>query len=277
MFANMRRWLREPLVQFLLGGLAIFGLSLASGMSGDPESRTITITEPQVEQLAASFVQTWQRPPTQQEIDGLIRDYIKEEIYYREAQRMGLDIDDPIIRRRLRSKMEFLAKTEVEQARPDDATLQAWLDRNPSRYVTDATYSFDQVFLDALADGDTQARAKALLVKLNKGEDWRTLGDAISLPRSVEQAERTSIARDFGDQFVESLADVKPGSWQGPIVSGFGLHLVKVREVKSSGKPRLADVRQTVENDWRAKTAADREARAYQALLDGYTIKIAKP
>lgn len=277
MFANMRRWLREPLVQFLLGGLAIFGLSLASGMSGDPESRTITITEPQVEQLAASFVQTWQRPPTQQEIDGLIRDYIKEEIYYREAQRMGLDIDDPIIRRRLRSKMEFLAKTEVEQARPDDATLQAWLDRNPSRYVTDATYSFDQVFLDALADGDTQARAKALLVKLNKGEDWRTLGDAISLPRSVEQAERTSIARDFGHQFVESLADVKPGSWQGPIVSGFGLHLVKVREVKSSGKPRLADVRQTVENDWRAKTAADREARAYQALLDGYTIKIAQP
>lgn len=276
-FVRVRHWLREPLVQFLLGGLAVFVLSLWQGADADPASRTITISEPQVERLAANFAQTWQRPPSTAEIDGLIRDYVKEEVYNREAKAMGLDIDDAIIRRRLRSKMEFLAKSEIEQQRPDDATLQAWLDRDPARYAAGAVYSFDQVFLDALKEGDSQHRAKRLLARLNQGQDWRGVGDPISLPASQDAADRAAIARTFGDEFLQGLSGLKSEVWSGPIVSGFGLHLVRVRKVETAGKPRLADVRQQVENDWRAQTAADREAKAYQALLDGYTIRIAKP
>ena len=146
---RLKPLLREPLVHFLLAGLAVFLFSAWRGEEVDPASRTITIDEEQVSRLVASWQQTWQRPPTQAEIDGLIRDHIKGEIYYREAKRLGLDEDDTVIRRRLRAKMEYLAAAQVENATPDDATLQQWLDRNPARYTANAAYSFDQIYLAA--------------------------------------------------------------------------------------------------------------------------------
>jgi peptidyl-prolyl cis-trans isomerase C len=270
-------WMREPLVQFLLGGLAVFLLYAWRGDAIDPESRTIVITEERAGALAASFAQTWQRAPTAAELDALIHDYVKEEVYSREAVRLGLEADDAIIRRRLRSKMEFLAQSQAASLRPDDATLQAWLDRHPERYSATVSYSFDQIYLNPLSDGDIEARIKALTQSLQKGGDWTRMGDSISLPSSVEARDRPSIAREFGEEFVSGLVRVTPGQWAGPVNSGFGLHLVRIRKVQSSGPPRLADVRQQVENDWRTATTKEREQRAYKALLDGYTIRIEKP
>ena len=272
-----RTILREPLLHFLIAGLAIFGFSAWRGEAVDPASRTIMINAEQVENLTTRWAQTWQRPPTGAEIDGMIRDYIKEEVYYREAKRLGLDDDDAIIRRRLRSKMEFLAGAEIENAAPSDATLQAWLDKNPAKYAADARYSFDQIYLTANDADAARDRATTLLARLNKGDDWQEFGDSISLPPSLEDAAKANVAREFGDGFAASLAAQRIGGWAGPVASGFGLHLVRLRAVKTSDKPNLAQVRQTVENDWRAATLADREAKAYQALLDGYTIRIAKP
>ncbi|MEQ1538680.1 MAG: peptidylprolyl isomerase [Sphingorhabdus sp.] len=273
----LRAALKEPLVHFLLAGLALFLFFAWRGDAVDPESRTITITEAQVERLAASWAQTWQRPPTQTEIDGLIRDHVKEEVYYREGLRLGLDQDDMIIRRRIRSKMEFLASSELENEKPGDETLQALLDKNPQAYAADARYSFDQIYLSAQDEAAARTRAAQILVAVSKGADWQKLGDSISLPRSPDAVDRARIAADFGDEFAASLAGIKPGQWTGPVVSGFGLHLVRIRAVQASAKPKLSEVRQRLENDWRAQTVKDREAKAYQALLDGYTIKIAKP
>jgi hypothetical protein len=274
---RFRAALKEPLVHFLIVGLLLFGFFALRGESVDPESRTITISEQQVERLVAGFAQTWQRPPTQNEIDGLIRDYIKEEIYYREGIRLGLDQDDLIIRRRIGSKMQFLASSEVENASPDDASLQAMLDKNPQKYAADVRYSFDQIYVSAQDEAAGRARSGQILAQLNAGTAWEGLGDPISLPRSLERVDFTSIARDFGDEFASTLGGVKSGVWSGPIVSGFGFHLVRVRAVQTSAKPRLADVRQQVLNDWRAATIHEREAKAYRALLHRYTIKIAKP
>ena len=128
---RVRGWLREPLVHFLLAGFAIFLFFAWRGFDVDPASRTITIEEAQVLRLAKSFEQTYQRAPSPDEVDGLIHDYIKEEIYYREALRLGLDSDDPVIRRRMRSKMEFLARAELENVKPKDVVLQKMLDKKP--------------------------------------------------------------------------------------------------------------------------------------------------
>lgn len=264
--------LREPLVHFLLAGLVVFLFSAWRGEEIDPASRTIIIDEEQVSRLVASWQQTWQRPPTQAEIDSLIRDHIKSEVYYREAKRLGLDEEDTVIRRRLRAKMEFLASAQVENAPADAATLQKWLDRNPARYAANAVYSFDQIYLGQGAQ--TGGAIKAALVA---GSDWRRLGAAISLPRSLENASQSAVARDFGEGFAAAIGAAKAGQWTGPVKSGFGQHLVRIRAVKQPAKPKLADVRQAVENDWRASTIKAREAAAYQALLDGYTIRIAKP
>lgn len=275
---RLRSALREPLTQVLLIGLAIFLFFGAFGGTANVWDRRITIDEAQVKQLAAQWTQTWQRPPTPAELDGLIRDYIKDEIYYREALRLGLDKDDMVVRRRLRAKMEFLATSETENMVASDAELQAWLDKNPARYASDPVYSLDQVYVSA-ADGETAAIAKAriLLTRLQAGASPDNLGDPISLPRRLDAASSFEINRQFGEDFTGALKALPTGTWTGPVASGFGLHLVRIRSVAATRKPKLAEVRQAVENDWRAATQESREAKAYQALLDGYQIDIVRP
>jgi peptidyl-prolyl cis-trans isomerase C len=265
--------LKEPLVHFLMAGLFVFLFFAYRGTEVDPESRTITVNMAKVETLAASWTQTMQRQPNASEVDGLIRDYIKEEIYSREALRLGLDRDDPIIRRRLRAKMEFLAASQVENAVPSDETLQKMLTANPAKYAKGSQYSFDQIYFDASSSDE----AKVVLQKLAAGADWQAMGAAISLPKSMKGASREEIAKIFGQPFAEHIVSLKPGDWTGPFPSGFGLHLLRMLNVKPGQAAQLKDIRQRVENDWRAATIDEREAAAYQALLDGYTIKIAKP
>lgn len=247
------------------------------GNAVDPASRTIIVDEAQVERLAAIWTQTWQRPPRGVEIDGMIRDYIKEEIYNREAIRLGLDQDDIVIRRRLRSKMEYLEGAAVENSIPSDATLQKWLDSHAAQYASDARFSFDQIYLGEGGLADARQRADAIRGDLTSGRAWKRLGERISLPISMETAATSEIDRQFGDEFTAELTRIKPGTWSGPVASGFGYHLVRVRQIAPGKAVHLSDVRQSVENDWQAATLKDRQARAYQTLLDGYSIRIAKP
>ena len=265
--------IREPLVHFLLAGLAIFIFSAWRGEPADPASRTIAVDAEQVSRLAAAFAQTWQRAPRPDEIDALIREHIKDEIYAREAIRLGLDQDDPIIRRRLRQKMEFLSASAVDTAQPHETTLVAWLARNPARYATNARYDFDQIYL-----GESDAvSAMAIKTAIEQGAPWQSAGQPLALPATWVEASRDRISADFGDDFAAAVAAAKIGTWTGPMASGFGTHLVRVRSATAAQPPKLADVRQAVENDWRAATREARETKAYQALLDGYTIRIARP
>lgn len=240
----------------------------------DPASRTIVIDEARVARLVAGWQATWRRAPTQAEVDALIREAIREEIYYREALRLRLDQDDPGIKRRLRLKMEYLAGAAVDNAVPGDAVLQAWLDRNPARYAADSRLSFDHIYLGQ-GDGEASPDARDLLSAPQIKGDWQSLSAPLALPRTFAAAERSEVARQFGDGFAAALIALPPGdAWRGPIASGFGQHLVRLRSVTTPTPPRLADVRQAVENDWRAATIAKRRADAYQALLDSYDIRL---
>jgi peptidyl-prolyl cis-trans isomerase C len=271
---SMARWLREPLVHFLIAGAVIFAFYAWRGDAVDAGDRQIIVREAQVQRLANIWSQTWQRPPNANELDGLIRDYIKEEVYYREAIQLGLDKDDAIVRRRLRAKMEFLSSAEAETTVPSDAVLQAWLDRYPARYAADSLISFQSVYVSATK---SEAYAKALLAQLQTGVDPQKIGDPISLPRSLARATYEDIDRQFGESFAAKLIVMPKGTWAGPVTSGFGLHLVRVDGVTVARAPKLAEVRQRVENDWRSATRIARENKAYQLLLDGYDIRIERP
>ena len=270
---RLRRIAREPLVHFLMAGLFVFAFASWRGVAVDPADRTIAIDESRVTWLTRQFEQTWQRAPNPAEIDQLIRDYIKEEIYYREALRMGLDQDDVIIRRRLRSKMEFLAAAAVESATPSDADLQNWFERNAPRYAADARVSFEQIFLGMPQD----VQAADVIARLNKGASAQGLGQPISLPVSLSRASRADIARTFGDDFADALLAGKSGQWTGPVSSGFGSHIVRISAIEPGQKPSFESVRSRVENDWRAATLSERQDKAYQTLLDAYIVRIEKP
>jgi peptidyl-prolyl cis-trans isomerase C len=268
------RWLREPLVHFFIAGAAIFAFYAWRGDAVDAASRQIIVREAQVQRLANIWSQTWRRPPTAQELDGLIRDYIKEEVYYREAIRLGFDQDDPIVRRRLRAKMESLGAAQTETMQADDAVLQAWLDKNPARYAMDPVISFQSVYVN-MSGGP--AKANAILAQLQAGTDSQKLGDSIALPRSLVDATIEDIDRQFGEGFAKEIMAMPTGQWAGPVESGFGLHLIRVDRVNSARAPKLDQVRQRVENDWRSAARVSRENEAYQTLLDGYDIQIERP
>lgn len=264
----IRAALSEPLVHFLAAGAFVFWLF--GGAADDPADRSITVSEPQITVLAKQWEATWQRAPTQAEVDGLIRDYIKDEVYYREALRLGLDEGDIIMRRRMRSKMEFLVAAQSEGEAPGDAALQGWLNAHEAKYATNPSISFDQIFV---GEGDP-AR---VLVELKASENPTRLGAPLSVPATFDEVRGDEIDRQFGEGFAKAIAAQPLGAWSGPVISGYGVHIVRVRKVEAGSVPPLATVRQAVENDWREANRKTREARAYQALLDGYTIRIARP
>ena len=132
--ARFTHFLREPLVHFLVLGAGIFLLAALVGESDQDQPDQIVVSVGQIDRLVETWQRTWQRPPTQVELEGLVEDHIREEILYREAIALGLDRDDTIIRRRLRQKMEFLPQDLVEQIEPTDAELRTYLRENADAY-----------------------------------------------------------------------------------------------------------------------------------------------
>lgn len=261
------RLLREPLVHFIALGALVFALF---GNATSAEERRIVIDAARIERLGGQYAQNFRRAPSPAELEALIRDDVKEEVYYREALRLGLDRDDEVVRRRMRVKMEAFGDSAEEVRSPDDATLQRWLDAHPARFAGEASYDFDQRYL-----GTDAAEAQAGLGLLRAGREFA--GSVIPLPASFDSIGAGEAAEQFGDDFPAALDRLPLGVWSGPIASGVGQHLVRVRARQPAAKPTLAAVRQRVENDWRAAMAQSRSERAYRALLDRYDVVIEKP
>ena len=158
------RVLREPLTHFIGLALAIFLLYGVVSRSAEPKADEIIVTSAKIEQLGSLFTKTWQRPPSAQELKGLIDDYVKEEIYNREALLLGLDRDDTVIRRRLRQKMEFLVDAEVDAMAPTDAQLEVYLKANADQFRIAPMMAFEQIYLSPEKRGDRiDADAQAIM------------------------------------------------------------------------------------------------------------------
>lgn len=271
---NKRPLYREPLIQFFIAGAAIFALSALRVSGDDPGSDRIMVSVAQVERMAGLWAQNWKRPPSDDELQALVGDYIKEEIYYREALKLGLDVDDTVIRRRLRQKMEFLATAEGELPLVSDTLLEAYLNENAARYTIEPRYDFEQVYF---GESSPSGLAEAILKLRQRQAEPDDLADAISLPRSMSDANRAELVRAFGTSFAEALADIEPGEWQGPIESGFGLHIVRLSSVTPARAATLNEVRQAVENDFRTDMVAAAEAAVFEKLAAGYEIEIEVP
>jgi hypothetical protein len=269
--------IREPLVHFVIAGAAVFGL-YALITSGNPKDArdTIVVTEGRVQQLAQVFAKTWQRPPTREELRGLINAYVKEEVYYREALKLGLDRDDTLIRRRMQQKMEFVTEPNDELLRADDAALQAFLDAHKAEFRVEPRIAFEQVFLNPKRPGEAAvARAEQTLEALKAsapGNIPPNLGDATLLPTSMLLSPLSGIARNFGETFAANLTDLPENQWSGPIKSPYGLHLVRVTKRIAGYDPELAEVRTAVEQKWRTEKRDEFQEQAYDDLRAKYEV-----
>ena len=261
MFESLRAVMREPLLHFLLAGAGLF---LLFNIVSEPEAtgdEQIIVTSGHIEHLASLFVKTWQRPPSDVELRGLIDSYILEEVLYREATAIGLDQDDTIIRRRLKQKMEFLVD-DFSAADPSNTDLQKFLHDNPDRFRIDARISFEHVYL---VDADSNA-IDAMLAALQSGEPLNPglAVPSVLLPQRFADATETTIRGQFGESFKDAVFALGVDQWTGPVESPFGVHLVKVEQIEERRVPSLAEIRNVVARDW----LADRRRSAQEALFD---------
>ena len=274
------RWLREPLLHFLVLGTAIFALAHLVGDPGDGRADRIALSTGDVEQLATGFERTWQRAPTPEELAGLVEERVREEVYYREALALGLDRDDTIVRRRLRQKMEFLSE-DLAAAEPTDAELEAWLRANPERFRIPPRMGFRQVFLSRERRGDrVRADAERLLAMLRAGDggvEPAALGDPLPLPAEDADLSESEVAGLFGAGFAAQLFVLEPGAWQGPVESAYGVHLVFARERSPGRDPELAEVRDAVAREWSAARRDRAREEFYRELRERYDVRIEVP
>lgn len=262
--------LREPLVHFLVAGVLVF--ALLSGRAPDAGERRIVVNEAVVTRLVDRFVESFHRQPDQQEIDGLISDYVHGQVYYREALRLGLDQDDEIVMRRMRNKMIALATSEAEAAAPSDADLQKLLDKDPGHYAKEPQITFSQVFFGADSPAARAAAAQAIPI-LQRGGDAARLAQPAPLPGHFDAAPGSEIAAQFGEDFASALAKQPRGQWS-VVTSGLGLHLVRVEALIAPAPPTLDQARQELTNDWHNQAMHKAEADAYRKLVAGYDVVI---
>jgi PPIC-type PPIASE domain len=275
--SDIRTWLREPLLHFLAVGAALFLLYRA--VSGEAEGpREIVVSEARIEALAGSFARTWMRPPTAEEIRGLVDDYIKEEIYYREAMAIGLDRDDTVIRRRLRQKLEFLSDDVAAAKEPTDAELQAYMEGNAEKFVSLAQFSFQQVLFSSDKRGGAALRdAGRALDALAAGEgqpDAGQAGDPSLLPPRMEGASPRDIANVFGEAFAAEVEAAPLERWIGPVESPFGVHLVRLSAREDGKLPLLEEIRPVVLREWQTEQQQGVSAAFYDGLRTKYKVRI---
>ncbi|MGI9455128.1 MAG: peptidyl-prolyl cis-trans isomerase, partial [Aeoliella sp.] len=248
--------LREPLLHFVLIGAAIyllFGLLGQSDHAAEDEN-TIVVTEGEVNWLAQMWQKKWNRPPSDVEMLGLVRDHLRETVLYREAVAMGLDKDDVIIRRRMAQKLEFLAQDLIQPEEPTEEKLQAYFEENIERYQIPPLLTFTHVFLDPDKRGDdTLTDAEKLKTELiasatvpNEASD---LGDRFMLQAYYPERDEADLAKLFGGEFASSIMTLEPEKWHGPVLSGYGTHLVYVHARLESPPPTFEQVAERVRED----------------------------
>lgn len=277
----MKKLIREPLVHFLLIGAGLFLLFGWKGnpasMQGGVQSTTIIVAQDTIDQLVAAFNRTWMRPPTEGETKGLMENFIRDEIYYREAIAIGLDQGDALIRRKLRQKMEFILEDIAAQTEPTDEELERFMTEHRQKYLIDPQIAFRQVFINVDKRGDSaEAYASQVLEQLDGGADANALGDRSLINHAAELSPLWKIKKDFGETFSTQLLDIEPGKWMGPLRSGFGLHLVFIDKRVVKPLPQLEDIRNSVKRDWAVALQNKLKDDAYARIRERYTVKIEK-
>lgn len=265
--------MREPLLHFLLLGLALFALYGVVNGGGAPSPNEIVLDTARLANLRANFEKTWQRPPTGSEMQSIIDGWVRDEVLYREGVAIGFDQNDPVIRRRVAQKMAFVADGMVPDT-PPESELDAWLQANMETYRIAAVFTFEQVYIDPQRHAnELQSHLEAVRASLDGGPDGSARGDATLLPPKVRSAHSGEVARTFGAAFADELATLPVGSWHGPVESGYGLHFVRLSERIPARDPALDEVRPAVVRDVLNQKAREINDAFYATLRQRYTVR----
>jgi len=274
----MRELSKKPAVHVIILGLIVAAAILvAKGPPTADASRRVVVTGADLLQQRAAFMRTWQREPTAGELRGALEQHIRQEVLYREALARGYDRDDLVVRRAMQQKMEFLAASQALQEPPTEEEIEAFFALRQERYRLPAVLSFSQIYLspDQRGAGVEQA-AIDLLAQLRaedpEGGDLASFGDAIMLETSYADRTEQDVSAAFGGVFAEAAVRLPVGSWEGPVSSGYGLHLVKIIEREESRVPDWREVLGRVISDMEFEAKASARDQLYQEIAQTYEV-----
>jgi len=271
MYEGIKKLGREPLLHFLVIGVVIFLVyDLKRDIASEAPDR-ILVTKGQQEQLVANFKRSWLRPPSDEELAGLVENYVREEVFYREAKAMGLDQNDALVRQRMRMKLEFMLE-DLSSHQVTDAELAAFMQKHPDRFRSNAQISFQQVYLNPDKHKDLNTDALKLLAGLNEGMAPDSMGDPTLAPYEYQLVTQDEIARSLGEQFAKQSISLMPGNWTGPVYSVYGAHLLKVSERIEAHLPELSDIRKQVEREFLVTRRQELKILTYNKLRAGYQV-----
>src|SRR3954451_4539127 len=271
---RIRTLLGEPMLHFLLIGIALFG-AYRWMSPGDSGGRRIVITQGVVDDLVTQHVAARGREPSTTELNHLIESYARDEILYREGVRLGLERDDIVVKRRVRQKIEMIAEEDASTRAPTEADLLTYLTAHQARFVQPAILSFDQVFIGESRSGPGVAHVVAVTREaLRKGADPEELGQPTLLPHRMTRTPADLVARDFGASFAAALERVPVGEWVGPVDSSFGAHYVRVSDRTPSLAPQLAAVRDHVVREWENERRQRARTDAYAKMRAEYQVSV---
>src|SRR5271165_799988 len=281
---KLKRWLREPLVHFLFIGIVVFAVYayMHRGRGGVESSKQIVLSLDELTQMDTYFVSQWHRQPSPAEFQALVEDKVREEVLYREALAMGLDKDDTIVKRRMAQKMQFLAEDVAAAHEPSTAELKPWFEQNSSKFALPSRYSFRHLYFspDKRGKNAQDDAAKALTKIAGQPEDSKlavSFADPFMFQDYYGDRAPEALAKEFGPQFVVALERLKPGSWQGPIESGYGWHLVYVDTVIPGRIPAFEEMESDVKTAWLGEQRQQAWQKAYAGMRAKYTVLLPGP
>ena len=280
----VKRLFQEPLVHFLLIGLALFAVYayMHRGRFGVESSKQIVLSLDELGQMHTFFVSQWHREPTPAEFQAMLEDKVREEVLYREGLAMGLDKDDTIVKRRMAQKMQFIAEDVATAHEPSPSELKAWFEKNSGKFALPSRYSFRHLYFSPDKRGaNAQGNAAEALSKIaGQPEDSKlavSLADRFMFQDYYRDRTPEALAKEFGPQFVVALEKLKPGSWQGPVESGYGWHLVFVDTVIPGRIPALEEIEPDVKTVWLGEQKANAWQKAYGEMRAKYTVLLPAP
>jgi parvulin-like peptidyl-prolyl isomerase len=280
---SIKRIVREPLLHFMVLGAALF--ALYSYMEADTESGSdyeIALTLDELYQLNSLFEAQWHRSPTPEEFAGMVETKVQQEVLYREALAMGLDQNDEIVKRRMAQKVRFLAEDMAAAQEPSREELQGWYEENSDMFALPKRVSFRHLYFSpdsrgARAHEDAAATLARLEGQPVDFESAESLADRFMYQDYYADQTSVALAKDFGPQFAVAVGSLPPGSWQGPVESGFGWHLVYIDSVIPGRVPAFDEIEGEVKTAWLGVQKEIGWQKAYEEMRARYTLRIPVP
>jgi hypothetical protein len=259
------RWLREPLLHFILLGGVLFGVDLLiASRAGDPY--VIEVDAAVDAQAIAVFKEARGRAPSAEELLALRRVWLDNEVLYREGMALGLDKGDKAIRERVIFKALSVVDAGLQQPPFDESTLRAWFERNRSRYDEPARFDFDE----AVLRGDrSEMAARAFAAALNSG----TPGEMEADLRVFTNRPHGNVVQSYGAEFASALESAPAGEWRA-LATRDGMRVMRLKSAMPAKPAEFDDLRGVVLQDWTDSVMSEQRSAAVRALARKYSIKV---